>query len=199
MKIKLVTASLFIIFFSGCTSTVKNNLDFKPAMNAADYKALISKNSFKKKEYNGFYNQFDLTVTYLTTEVSSANLDQLRYYHQWPDLKYQKQREELFQTLSNKSKIFLSFFTPEVDLRNLQRPDSLWDVFLEVDGQRYKGEITAHNESYYLLKQLYPFHTKWSTGYILSFDVPMTVIETQNSKLILTSPAGKAIFTKSPI
>lgn len=198
MHLKLVMALFFILSTAACTSMEKNSLGFKPKLSPSEYSKLIKDNTFNKKEYKGFYNQFDVSVTFLTTEVFSANLERMRYYLQWDEVKYQQKREEMFQTLSNSSKVFLSFYTPEPDLRNPQRPDSLWEVYLEVDGQRYEGEIKSHNEAHYLLKELYPHHTRWSNGYMISFNIPMSVVESQNSKLVLTSPAGKAIFNKSP-
>lgn len=198
MYLKLVTAVFLFLSISACTSMEKNSLGFKPKLNHKQYAELIEQNTYNKKEYKGFYNQFDISVTILNTKVYNANLERLRYFQQWDEVEYQKKREEMFQTLSNSTKVFLSFYTPEADLRNPQRPNSLWEAYLEVDGQRYEGEISSHKNNNYLLKKLYPHHTRWNDGYLMSFNIPMSVIENQSYKLILTSPAGKAIFNISP-
>lgn len=198
MNLKLVMATLPLFLLAACTSMDKNSLGFKPKLSPSQYKKLIKQNTFNKKEYKGFYNQFDISATFLTTEVATARLERLRYYHQWTESRYQEKREELFQTLSNKSKMFLSFYTPESDLKNPHRPNSLWEAYIEVSGQRYDGTIKQDKETDYLIKKLYPHHTRWSHGYILSFNIPMSVLETQSAKLVLTSPAGKAIFNRSP-
>lgn len=197
MKKNLIIFIGMLLFLTvGCSSSDKKIEPIVPApeMSDSEYTKLIESQTQNKKEYSGLHNKFDLSATLLTSALGAAELDRKRFFFQWDNEKTKKEREKYFQEKSSSTRFFISFFSPDKELRNLHRPQSLWKIYLEYNGKVYSGKIIKSTETFFLLKKIYPHHTKWGTPYFASFDVPTTVIEKSKSKLVLTSSAGKAIF-----
>ena len=96
--------------------------------------------------------------------------------------------------MSEETQFFLSYFTPDKELKNLHRGDSFWKFYLEIDGRKYTGKLARKRKFEAQTRTLFPHHTRWSKGYLLKFKVPTLSIEGNSFKIIMTSSAGKSVF-----
>lgn len=190
-----VFSLIFISFLISCSSAPVSELDVAPAaLNQGQYESLIKKYTRSDKRYSGLYNKYHVSATLLNSQVQGAIDDRLRFYKQLNDQDYESEREASQQRLSSQSLVFLSFYSPEKDYRKLHRPNSLWKIYVEYNGQKYPGRIKKDKEKELQLKKLFPHHSRWSSPYIVTFNVPMTSLEEGKATLILSSSAGKSVL-----
>ncbi|MCB0422479.1 MAG: hypothetical protein KDD61_15875, partial [Bdellovibrionales bacterium] len=122
---KIISIS-FLLFTTACATNGKN----KDTFNQDNFISTIEDHTQKSQKYSGFYNTFNARVTFLNSLVEEALLRKKQNYYQWSEDEFRKQREKIFQEQSTKSKIMLAFFTPERKDNNLDKPTSIWKVYL---------------------------------------------------------------------
>lgn len=158
---------------------------------AADlYAAAIEKYSAGDTEYSGFYNAFEYKATLLNAPIRDVLLEKQANYYQWDQSKLMTERQKSLQELSSQTDIFVSFYTPTRQNDNLADSKTIWKVYLDAGGRRYEGKARKSKALFTELIALYPYHTRWNTPYTLTFPVPTTAIEAQESKLTITGPLG---------
>ena len=140
--------------------------------------------------YSGFYQKAQVQATFLNSEVTQQILKKQLNQLQWSDETLQKEREKAVQKNASQTVFFLSFFTPEKELNDLNKGVSIWKLYLEIDGNRYEGKAKKSNNKYVDTKALFPYHNRWSFAYRVYFDIPLSAVENKNFKFVLTSSQG---------
>lgn len=164
-----------------------------------EYSELVRKNTSKTNQYSGFYQTFQADMTILTNEMKTASLRQQGYLLQWSESQFNTEREKVLQENSAYAKFFLRFYSPERDYDDLAKGEkSIWKVYLDARGQRFEGKVRKMTEKFVELKTIYPFFDRFSTPYEITFNVPMTTIETGPCKVTLASTLGTAEFSFPP-
>ncbi len=163
-------------------------------MSQSDYEDLIENKTKKDKQYNGFHNLYEISTTMINTDINMAQLDRIRFFQSWDEIKVSEERERRMQILSQESQFFVSYFSPQKELKKLHSGKTPWKVYLEVNGKRYEGKINKYFNNKAQVNALYPHHSNWSKPYVIIFKVPTSAIEESKSKFIFTSSAGKSIF-----
>ena len=192
----LTIFSLFLSILMGCASQPKNT-DLERVFKRipdAEYKKIMEQYTHNDKQYSGFYNEYDVSVSMIGTVITEALLQREGYYMQWDSAKAQNEREKAMQKLSSTSEFFISMFTPKAGHNDLHKGASMWKVVLEVNGQRYEGKVRKFNKNLVQTQNLFPHHTRFNKAYIASFNIPMTSIELGKSVIILTSSLGNSTF-----
>lgn len=191
----LILASL-ILWLASCVSKPALAPNGVEPLPPDEYQALISKNTRATNQYAGFYQTFQAEVTLLTTEVQTATLKQRASFLQWDQAQYQTEREKALQEASAYSKAFIRFFAPERDYDDLSKgAKSIWKVYLEYGGNRFEGKVRKMTEKMVELQSLFPHYDRFSTPYEVSFNVPMTTVESGPCKIVMTSSLGTAEFS----
>lgn len=189
------TLALFLtVIFIGCASSPPVSPEAIPPLFDAKYQPYVDRNTISKKAYDGFYNTFQASMTLLTSELAGLLLQRRGHFLQWDTETAREEREKMFQENSSYSKAFLAFFSPENDYDDLNDPDSIWKVYLVHQGTRYQGQVKKDKSKFVELKEIYPHFNRFSTPYIVTFNVPMTAIENDPITIILTSSLGQAEF-----
>lgn len=195
MKLFLIFCLSLVLPLISCQTSNLNKTDVpRPLLSDSEYSNLIAQFSANDKKYSGLYNKYQVTVTLLNTKVQEAKLDKLRFFLQQSNSTYQIERNRTFQKMNLQAQVFMSFFATEKDYKNLHRPTSLWKVYIESNGQRYEGQVSKVDHLKVELKSIFPYHNRWSTGYMVTFNLPMTSLEKNKSTFTLTSSAGKSVF-----
>jgi hypothetical protein len=164
----------------------------------SDYQDIVAKNTQSTKSYDGFMNILDISATLLTPAVLGGQADHnARVFQQTPE-QYQSEKTKMLADTGKQTEIFLSFFVPERKHDDLNKNNSKWKIFLDVDGRRYDGKATRIKALLAELQSSYPHHTRWHTPYKLSFPVPAAQVEKSGAKLILTGPLGSATLDFPP-
>lgn len=185
---KYFLTSLFLIL-SACATTPKG---------IVDYDQVIEENSDKIRRYSGFYNTIDMEATVINSKVAAAQLQQSVNLYQWDDKKVAEEKANFENRLSKESEIFLSFFTPDRKNDDLFKNNTMWKIFLDVDGKRYEGKARKIKLQVVEIQGLYPYHNRFYTPYSLTFPVSMRSIEGKPMKLTLTGPVGSGSLEFNP-
>jgi hypothetical protein len=189
----LVTAAMF-----GCSSAQIKSKNGIEAMSEVGYRSLVNKNTSKTNQYSGFYQTFQADMTIITSELQTEMLKQRAQFLQWDQKSYQAERDKMMQESAAYSKFFMRFFSPDSEYDDLNKDKTIWKVFLDYNGTRFEGKVRKLNDKYVELKNTYPHLDQFSSPYEVTFNVPMTTVETGASKVTLTSSLGSAEF-KFPI
>ena len=196
LPIMIAAASGVMVLMSGCAQTsvasTKNPIE---AMPAAEYTRLITKFTRGTNQYAGLYQTFQADVTILNSEVQNAVVRQRANFKGWDEKQFQMEREKALQEASAYSKFFLRFYAPEHDYDDLDKPKTIWKLYLEYSGSRFEGKVKKVPEKAVETATLFPQMDRFSTPYEVTFSVPMTTIENGATKFVMTSSLGTAEFT----
>lgn len=176
-------------FATGCTTSPETRRIW---ISDSDYRQVSLQNTLEKQAYSGFQNVLDVKITRMTSEVREAMTLKKATNFQWSEVETQKERESQRQKSSEATEFFMSFFTPESKNDNLAKADTVWRVFLDVDGRRFPGVVSKVLDTPSEIQDLYPAHTRWGTPYVVKFLVPTSIVESMNSKLTITGPVASA-------
>lgn len=184
----------FLLTLSACTTAPVNEANPIAAMSRPDYAQLIKKNTRHTDQYSGLYQTFQADVTILTSEIQTEGLKQKALFLQWTPGQYQQEREKLMQEGTAYAKFFMRFFSPEREYDDLQKPNSIWKVYLEFSGNRFEGRVKRLTDKLIEIETVYPHMDRFSTPYEVTFNIPMATVEGGNPKMVLTSSLGHAEF-----
>ncbi len=199
MTMRLMTVVLLSLAFVSCTSTQLDEQN-APSQDTAPetpekYNKLIERFARGDSEYTGFYNNFEYKAILLSSVVREASLKRQGDYYQWDREKQLVEREKVQKELAEETRVFMSFFTPDRNNDNLTNAKSIWKIYIDAGGRRYEGKVKRLRNLLAELQSLYPFHTRWTTPYEVSFPVATTAIETQEVVYTITGPLGTRAVT----
>lgn len=191
---RFLVLTLLLVLMSGCAHQVPVRPDGVEPMSEVQYKGLVKSYTVSANHYSGFYQTFQADMTELSTEMQTAALRQKAYFQQWEQKKYQNEREKVMQESSAYAKFFMRFYSPERDYDDLQNEKTAWKIYLDFNGQRFEGKVKRLKEKFVELQNIFPHFDRFSTPYEVTFNVPMTTIESAPTKVTLTSSLGTAEF-----
>lgn len=184
MRVLKIGLAVGIFLLVSCQSVQKGN-----------YARLIDSASQATKKYSGFHQAFEATVTPLNREVQMAVLEKRAEVLRWTPAQLESALREANEKRLTHSYFFLRFFTPDPDYNDLNKPDSIWKVYLILGGQQYEAQIKKDFSKLVELKSIYPYFDRFSTGYDLEFPVGQAALADNEYQIIVTSSLGKAEFT----
>ncbi len=185
---------LLFVFIAAC-STAPKGANVGERMSAASYAHTLEKNTEADQRYDGFYQLYGLSVTFVNSDVQSAILQKKSDVYMWDSLTAQTEREKMFQENSTVSKFVLVMFVPDHKLVDLHKDNSIWKLYLETNGQRYDGSVKKIQGPLEQVHSVYPSANRFSTTYEVTFNVPLAISETHDSTVIITSTLGTSELT----
>lgn len=145
-------------------------------------------------EFAGIYEAFELKIALHNAFVTTALLKRQSQFYQWDAAKVGTERERIQQERSNETQVFISFSAQNRHDDNMHKPNSIWKLYLDGQGQRYEGTVKRDRRPFTELIALYPFHTRWNTAYTAKFPVGISSIESGPIKITVTGPLGTRIL-----
>ena len=191
---KLILISVICLGFAACSTTKPTGAEIGPRISKDEYIKKMKAKTKSDKKYDGFYQLYEAHVTMVDSDVQSLVLQRKSDVFQWDDETAQKEREKMFQENSTETKFFLVMYTPKRKLMDLHRGNSMWKVYLEVNGQRYPAKIKKATGQLENISAVYPSLNRFSFPYEVQFSVPTSVAEESTAKFILTSALGTSEF-----
>jgi hypothetical protein len=182
----------------GCQTVVPAGPQVVQNISEARYIPIYKRYTQTAKEYSGFHNTFEARMTFLHSELNTLRLRRKGHYLRWSLDRFQKEREKLFQEMSTEAKAFLLFYTPEIEYDDLAKPNTIWKLYLEFDGQRYEGKVDKAKEKRIELQAQFPDIDPFSSSYFVTFPLPTSLVEDQAFTIILTSSVGTAKYVIKP-
>ncbi len=187
----------FFLFLSACAS-----YEVTPSGNTlrttGSYMDVIEKYTDKTRRYSGFYNTMDMEATVINSSVAEAQLGQSSMLYQWDDKKFAEEKAKYETRLNKETEIFLSFFTPEKKNDDLFKENTIWKIFLDVDGKRFEGKAKKIKLQLAEIEGLYPYHNRFYTPYSVTFPIPMKSIEGKALKMTITGAVGSGELNFNP-
>ena len=195
----VVLTTLTQLTFVGCatqqTLETSGSVDGSQPESTEQYKLLIEKFSAGDAEYTGFYNNFEYKALLQNSVIRGAIFRKQTAFYQWDAGKAALEREKMHKELNEDTRVFMSFFTADRQNDNLTNTKSIWKIYLDVGGQRYEGKIKRLRNLLAELQAIYPFHTRWTSPYEVTFPIATPAVETQKSTFTITGPLGTRAVT----
>lgn len=188
-------SSFFLLFYvlviTSCVTPLRTQTGV-PEVSASDYESILTNKTRKLEVYDGLYNILTVQATWLDSQMMEAALSQSARNAQWSELIYREERAKKIVKNTDTTEFFVSIYTPERRHSDLSKTKNLWKIFLEVDGQRYEGKATKVKQLLTEIQALYHYHNRWSTPYVVSFQVPTATVENRPATLTFTGAVGAA-------
>lgn len=195
---------LFLIFVSaaafltsGCATTEVTPTGVK-VITQSEYERILEKNSQSSRRYQGFYNTLQVEATILNSTMTQAQLEQNARLFLWNREKMDEETKKAKERNDKQTDVFLSFYTPERKNDNLNKTQSNWKIFLDVDGKRYDGKVTKIKSILSEVQGLYPYHNRFSTPYTVTFPVPVKTIEGTPIRFTVTGSVDFVVLDYQP-
>lgn len=196
-KLSLCGLNFAILMLTGCAHNEPFNQHLDESWNPPTFKEYykhVRKQTQRQQKYSGFYNQFDLSLTYLTDNILIKQLKLEAHKSQLSPEMANRRLKTLEDSLNHESKFFVSVFTPKSDDNKLDMKSTGWVAILYFDGERFDGHFKATSKSAHSLKLYYPDHNIWSKAFILTFPVPTRELMGKSFQIKFSNPYGEAVF-----
>jgi len=177
--------SLSFVFIFGCSSF--------PYSGQNKYRKSIENSSAGDHQFSGLYHNFEFKVTVLNAETNALVINRKAEFYHWDADKLQEALQK--NQSSDKTKCFLSFYTPNPSDDNLSTKKSIWKIYLTHQGQRYEGVAKKARINLTEAKALYPYHNRWATGYYIEFPVSPSLVTLENLQFEISGPLGRRKVT----
>lgn len=200
--ISLTLVFLMVLLLSCQTSNIKNQLielGAIPATHTSHYLEVYKKVSITQKIYSQFETKCIIAVTPFSKEFVDAYLNERRLFLKEVDYPSFEERER--QINEKNIKFFVSFYTPNPDFNDLEKTNSIWQVFIETTDNRrlLPLAIRRSSEPYPVLNHFFPSLDPWSVPYIITFprykNSELIIKEGEEFKLVFKSVIGTSLFT----
>lgn len=183
---------LILVFaFVGCASS-GTNPNGAPVISQGEYEERIEAFTKKEEKYKGLMNTLHMSATLINSQTAEAQILQKSRLYQWDQQMFDSEKQKAGEELNKVTQVFVSLYTPERKHDDLHKNKTLWKIFLDANGRRWEGKATKIKLLTNEVQALYPDHTRFATPYMITFQVPVTSIETQPIKLTLTGTVTSA-------
>jgi len=169
--------------FAGCATTDSVNVD-------ESYIKAIDAYSDGDVQYEGAYANFKYRATIENTTIQQTITGKKAEVYMWDAIKKQQELTKLQADNGTQTHVFLSFFTPNRMDDNLSTHKSVWAIYLETSHGRYEGTVVKNRTSATELDVVYPYHTRFTTAYDVTFPVGVDTIENEQTTMTITGPLG---------
>jgi hypothetical protein len=163
-----------------------------------EYEAKIQRFSAGDKQFAGLYHNFEFRSTILNEEITRSIHKRMEQFYDWSSTESSEKLNQSMADLESKTKIWLSFFTPDSKNDNLANKISIWKVYLKAGDRRFEGRVYKSNKNLDEAKALFPYHSRWATGYFVDFPVATQEISGERLSLLITGPLGRREVTFTP-
>lgn len=176
---------LSFILLSSCVS--------KPV--TSEYAKTIDKYSRGKIKYRGFDNTFQYRATIMNTTIQNAYIEEKGRIYKWDEAKKRHELAQLQRDNATTTSVWVSFYTPSPVDDNLHKSKTVWSIYLHTPTQRYEGKAQRDTTSNTETLVLFPYHSPYATAYIFEFPVPLSEVQANPSKMVITGPLGSKEIT----
>lgn len=199
-KLALILSLTFILVCCQTASIKKQLVELGaiPSEHTSEYLNVYKKYTLTQKIYEEFETKCIISVTSFTKEFVDAYLKERMDFLKETDFLVLQDREK--QINEKNIKFFVSFYTPNPEFTDLEKANSIWQVYIErQDKTRLLPlAIRKNTEPYPVINHFFPSLDPWSTPYILIFqrykDDNLNLKDGEEFKLVFKSVIGTTYF-----
>lgn len=188
---KTIFLSLISFILLSCASRLPSPEGIKD-ISTSQYEDMVESKTQKTEVYDGLYNKLTVQATRLDAEMTENLMAYSAKLSQWSFDKYKDEKSKLIVKHSGSTEFFVSFYTPERKHDDLSSRKTSWKIYLDLNGQRYEGQVTKIKALQLDLEALYPHHNRWSTPYLVVFPVSTPATDGKPLTLTVTGPLATA-------
>lgn len=181
--------------FSGCGLKLPASVQLAPAFSApgTPYGDALERRTRRAELYQGFDTVAKGWATWKTGEVRSALAEASVDAYHLEGAAAEGMREEARLGAAGPWEFHLAVYMPRKQWNDLESPDSLWRVHVELPGggRLEPLEVKALAKTDKNPVQ-YPYVTPWTREYALTFPVPQGA--TDAARLVVAGPLGTMTF-----
>lgn len=191
---KFLFAILFALgFFSACVSSDKIAGDeTKDGFSQVNYDEAYEMFTDKKQIYEGLHLRFEAQATLLVPSLAKLQAQKKAKMLGQDAAETQKILAEIDAKASERTLVFVSFYSPDRKNDDLIRSKNLWRVFLDAGGRRFEGDVKRVKTQQAELQSIYKEHTSFHSAYEVSFPVAAASLNNLPVQMVLTGPVGSA-------
>lgn len=192
----LPLSALFATMNISCQTT-ESKSEVSPEVISQElaYVNMVEQYTRSETKYSGFYNLFEVKATLLKPKMVEAQLRKRSALQQWDREKADQERAKKARDMASQTEVFVSFYSPEKGVANLEQKKTTWRAYLDVNGRRYIGDVRKSSTNLVDILAFYPYHNRWSTAYTVVFSVPANSIAGLPVQLTLTGSVGSSTLT----
>ncbi|MDZ4677987.1 MAG: hypothetical protein SGI74_10840 [Oligoflexia bacterium] len=188
-------AVMFVLALSmiGCSTTNhEETLNYKGIERPpGKYTTVLDRWTTGEKSYASMSAAYQVTATLQAMEVVEHQVFQDAQQYQWSAEQLREARQKALYEAQNETTVFVSLYTDKDDTNVLDKKDSVWNIFLDVSGQRVMPKsIKRVYENKVALAAKYPYHNIWSKPYIIKFPIGTVAATSGAVGLTLAGPLG---------
>lgn len=183
-----VLSSIGMFFLLTACATQLPVADGIKEISVTDYQSLVEKKTERIEVYNNLYNQLTVAATRMDAEMTEAYLSHSARLLQWSAAQHQTEKARAISQGTEKTDFFVSFYTPERKHNDLSSRNSIWKIYLDVNGLRFEGKATKIKSQLTEVQAMYPHHNRWSNPYTVSFPIAAALADGKPVVLTFTGP-----------
>lgn len=161
----------FIVFLSmlSCSTKELKELGALPKKENPEYEKTLAKYTKTYRLYDQFETKAIVSATIFNEDFIKSYVKERERYSKTEEFQAFLDRENFL--LKNYLRFFVSFYTPNEELIDLDKTNSVWKVFLETsDGKRiYPFSIKKAEEHRDVLTHYFPYLDYWAKPYYINF------------------------------
>lgn len=161
-------------------------------LSSQEYADYLIHRAVHDRRYDGIYQIFEINALIVNSDVQNILLLRQGETLGWDTAKLRLEKERSAQLMSTQTRAIISFFSPDLQVDDLAKPNSVWRVYLEAEGARFEAKVRKLPGKLPELRNIYPFHNRFSTVYECTFNVPATKVEMAPAVLVVTSTMGSS-------
>lgn len=193
--VSIISISITLAALVGCTSVIK----YDENGNSKDYYSTVKEYSDRAEYFEGFMNVFQMQGTVLNSRVLNGQVAIKAKSFAWNDSQKSEEQAKIDNSLRTETLVFLSFYSPEIKINNLDSVSSIWRVFLDVNNKRYIGTVSTYVGFANEARLFYPYHSVFGKAYLVKFSVPMINIQDYPMKFTVTGTIGSDSLKFHPL
>ncbi|MCX7990420.1 MAG: hypothetical protein N2999_00080 [Proteobacteria bacterium] len=165
---RLFLIILFLIL-SACSARELKELGALPKTEKTEYTETLKKYTRTFKLYDQFETKALVTATIFTPSFIRAYFTERERYSKTEDFRMFLDRENFL--VNNYLRFFVSFYTPNEGLIDLEKSDTSWNIYLETsDGKRILPfSVKKAEEQRDILTYYFPYLDYWARPYYINF------------------------------
>jgi len=155
------------------------------------YDQALSRWTQNDKAYSGLSESYQVSSTLLSKEIVEQQVYMDAEEYHWTAEQFKDARQKALYDLTAKTTFFMAVYTEKDESNNLDKTNTIWNVFLNVNGHHYPTtSVKRIYDNREVLLRKYPYIQVWSRYYWVTFGVSTNEVTAGSSELTIAGPLG---------
>ncbi len=184
---------LLFLLVAGCAAapTQNSESEHKNTLAEIDYEGILKRWTTRDEAYQDYSQSYIVLATMISRELKERQINSEADHMHWTPSERQENLQKASYDLQTNTTFFVSLYTQNDVDNNLDKKDSIWNIFLDVNGKRVQPtSIKKIYENKAVLQTKYPYLDPWSKNYYVTFPVPADSVSDALPQMTIAGPFG---------